>query len=71
MNTPIGTKRVTSIVMIFLPVLLGFFGYRLSDGAPIEIARFIDVGWNAVWGLFLIYGEYKAKGVLWFAKINK
>lgn len=54
-----------------LSLFLPMFGYNLSDAAPVEIARFVDQAAVIIGLLIALYGEYKAKAPMWFAKINK
>lgn len=71
MELPNGTKRVTGFIIIVLGFVLPYFGYGLSEVAPVEMARFADALVVIVGMALNLYGEYQAKMPLWFAKVNR
>lgn len=71
MNTPNGSKRAAGFVIILLGFVLPYFGYGLSEVAPIQMARFADALVIIVGLVLNLYGEYKAKAPMWFAKVSK
>ena len=71
METPNGTKRIAGFVIMMLSLVLPYFGYGLSEVAPVEMSRFADALSGIIGAVLLAWGEYRAKSVLWFAKVNK
>jgi len=65
---PVGTKRTTGFSILVLGLILPLFGLNLSEAAPVEIARFVDQAIPIIGLIVALYGEYRAKSVLWFAK---
>lgn len=71
LDLPSGTKRITGFVIMIIPVILPLFGFEVSDAAPIQMAQLSDSLVGIIGAIVLLYGEYKAKAPMWFAKVNK
>ncbi len=69
MQAPNGTRRITGFVILIISLGLPLFGYRLSDAAPVEMALMVDAVVPIVGLVIAIWGEYRAKGLLWIRKV--
>jgi len=68
MKLPNGSTRTTGIFILFLGLILPLFRLRLSDAAPVEMAQLVDTMLPVIGTLVTVYGEYRAKGVMWISK---
>ena len=63
-----GKKTYLGILVVFIPVIAGLFGYDVSEAFPVEFARFAEEIFMVIGGGIAAYGRAVATMPGWFAK---